>query len=317
MRERRTIRALVAGATGYIGGGVAHALHSAGISVRALTRDARRFTPASSSDDLFVGEATRRESLRGACEGVDAVFSSIGVRTFDRKPTLWDVDYQANMNLLEEAQRAGVQHFIFVSVVHGPLMAQTSPVAKAREMVAQAVIDSGIPYTIYRPTGFFNDMAEFLEAADKRDSVRLLGSGEGLINPLSAIDMGHEVARAILSPASRGTERSVGGPETMTHRQIAELAFHILEKPAKVWRVPRLVLRSAAAMIKPFNTNAHGFATFFDFIAATHDMRGEPIGRMRLEPFLRLCAAGLSPRDAERSLDDTHARHHVGGLTQP
>lgn len=317
MKERKAIRALVAGATGYIGGGVAHALHSAGISVRALTRDASRFTPACSTDEIFVGEVTQRESLRGACEGVDVVFSSIGVRTFDRRPSLWDVDYQGNINLLEEAQRAGVQHFIFVSVIHGSLMAQTSPVAKARENVARAVIDSGIPYTIYRPTGFFNDMAEFLHAADKRGSVRLLGNGEGLINPLSAVDMGHEVARAILSTSHLGTERTVGGPETFTHRQIAELAFRVLDKPAKIRRVPRLVLRTAALMIKPLHTNAHAFATFFDFIASTPSMCGDPIGQIRLEPFFRLCAGGMSLREAELSLDDAQARHDLGGLPQP
>ena len=304
----------MAGATGYIGGGVAHGLRSAGISVRALTRDPRRFTPVASTDEMFVGEATDRKALRGACEDVDAVFSSIGIRTFARRPSLWEVDYQANINLLEEAQRAGVRHFIFVSVIHGPLMARTSPLAKAREKVASAVIASGIPYTIYRPTGFFNDMAEFLEAAHKRNSVRLLGSGEGLINPLSAIDMGHEVARAILSAPSRGTERSVGGPESFTHRQIAELAFRILDKPEAIWPVPRLVLRSAAAMLWPFHANAHGLASFFDFIARTPDMRGEPIGRIRLEPFLRLCAAGMTLREAELSLDGGRARHRPGGL---
>ena len=306
----------MAGATGYIGGGVVHGLRAAGISVRALTRDARRFTRVAPGDEMFVGEATSRAALRGACNGVDAVFSSIGIRTFARRPTLWDVDYQANINLLEEARRAGVRHFIFVSVIHGPLMAETSPLAKAREMVARAVIDSGIPYTIYRPTGFFNDMAEFLQAAEKRNSVRLLGSGEGLINPLSAIDMGHEVARAILSGPGRGTERSVGGPETFTHRQVAELAFRILDKPEKIQAVPRIVLRSAAAMLRPFHANAHGLATFFDFIACTPDMRGEPIGRIRLGPFLRLCAQGMSLRDAELSLDRTHASHRTGGLPQ-
>ncbi|MFQ5634664.1 MAG: SDR family oxidoreductase [Gammaproteobacteria bacterium] len=307
----------MAGATGYIGGGVAHSLHSAGISVRALTRDAGRFTPACSTDEVFVGEATQRDSLRGACDGIDAVFSSIGIRAFDRKPSLWDVDYQANINLLEEAQRAGVRHFIFVSVIHGALMARTSPVAKARENVARAIIDSGIPYTIYRPTGFFNDMAEFLDAADNRGFVRLLGTGEGLINPLSAIDMGHEVARAILSPSSLCTERTVGGPETFTHRQIAEMAFRILDKPAKIRRVPRLVLRTAASMIKPLHTNAHAFATFFDFIAATPSMCGDPIGRIRLESFFRLCATGMSLRDAERSLDGEFGTHGDGELPAP
>lgn len=96
-----------------------------------------------------------------------------------------------------------------------------------------------------RKYGVGNSTWEFLHAADKRRSVRLLGTGEGLINPLSAIDMGHEVARSILSASNLGTEKTVGGPETFTHRQIAELAFRVLDKPAKIRPVHRLVLRSA------------------------------------------------------------------------
>ncbi|MFQ5634898.1 MAG: hypothetical protein ACE5G3_06170 [Gammaproteobacteria bacterium] len=103
----------------------------------------------------------------------------------------------------------------------------------------------------------------------------------------------------------------MGGPETLTHRQIAELAFRIPDKPAKIRRVPNVVLRNAARIIKPLHTNAHAFATFFDFIASTPSMCGDPIGRIRLEAFFRLCAAGKSLREAELSLDRERATHEV------
>jgi nucleoside-diphosphate-sugar epimerase len=61
------------------------------------------------------------------------VFSPLGTRLFSRKPSIWEVDYQGNLNLLDVAKREGVKHFIFVSVVQGAKMARLSPISQARE----------------------------------------------------------------------------------------------------------------------------------------------------------------------------------------
>lgn len=214
---------LVAGGTGYIGGGVLDVLQQQGFQVRALCRDPSRLRDPVHCNDIFVGHATRPETLTGLCQGIDVVFSSLGTRSFSRKPSIWEVDYQGNLNLLEAAKREGVKHFIFVSVVRGAEMARLSPIAQAREQVAQAIQESGLDYTIFAPTGFFNDMAEFFFAAQNRGTIRLFGDGQGRINPLSALDFGEEVVRAIVEPEQRNTIREVGGCETFTHRQIAEL----------------------------------------------------------------------------------------------
>ena len=112
-------RVMVAGATGYIGGGVLQVLHQRGFWVRALCRDSSRLRNPNWCDEVFVGQATQPETLKGLCEGIDVAFSSIGTRSFKRRPNIWEVDYQANLNLLAVDQNAGVRHFIFVSVIRG------------------------------------------------------------------------------------------------------------------------------------------------------------------------------------------------------
>jgi uncharacterized protein YbjT (DUF2867 family) len=299
MTRQASAKILVAGATGYIGGGVIRALRSARVPFRALTRDPRRFAAAASHEEVFVGEATQRASLRGACEGVDAVFSSIGIRSFARKPTLWEVDYQANINLLEEAVAAGVKHFIFVSVLNGPLMGRMSPIAEAREMVARAVLDSPLGCTIYRPTSFFNDMAELVEATRTRGALWLFGDGGGRVNPLSSIDLGEDVVRVLASPLTRRAIRPVGGPEVWTHRALAELAFQVVGRTPTIHSVPPAVLHGAAAALRPFHENAYGLLRFFEFVARTPDMCGAPLGRRRIKPFFERLAAGASISAAE------------------
>lgn len=138
---------MVAGGTGYIGGGVLEALHQQGFWLRALCRDPSRLRDPAHCNDIFLGHATHPETLTGLYQGIDVVFSSLGTRSFRRKPTIWEVDYQSNLNLLDVAKREGVKHFIVVSVVRGAEMARLSPIAQAREQMAQALKESGLDYT--------------------------------------------------------------------------------------------------------------------------------------------------------------------------
>ena len=302
MNHRDGPRVLVAGGTGYIGGGVLAILQQQGFWVRALCREPERLQEPSRCDDIFVGHATRPATLKGLCQGIDVVFSSLGTRSFSRKPTLWEVDYQGNLNLLEAAKREGVKHFIFVSVVRGSEMARLTPIAEAREKVAQAVKESGMDYTIFAPTGFFNDMAEFFFAAQKRGAIRLFGEGLGRINPLSALDFGEEVARAILASARRNMVREVGGCETFTHRQIAELAFQALDKEPQIYYLPPWAVSVGAGLVRPFNYNAYALFKFFEFIARTPELTGEALGWRSLEGFFANLAKGMSLVEAERAL---------------
>ena len=295
-------RVMVAGATGYIGGGVLESLHHRNFWIRALCRDPNRLRNLKWCHEIFVGHATRPETLLGLCEGIDVVFSSIGIRSFKRQPNIWEVDYQGNLNILEAAKQAGVKHFIFVSVIRGGEMASLCPIAAAREKVAQAVKESGMDYTIFAPTGFFNDMAFLFNEAQHKGVIRLFGDGSGKINPLSALDFGEEVVRAILSPQLRNKVKTVGGCETFTHRQIAELAFQVLGKEPDNKTIPAGIAWLIASLLRPFNYNAYALFKFFEFIARTPDATGEVIGRRRLEDFFRNLAQGLSLAQADRAL---------------
>jgi uncharacterized protein YbjT (DUF2867 family) len=285
-------KVLVAGATGYIGRNVMQALHDAGFWVRALARDPKKLE-GKPCDDIFVGQATQRETLRGLCDGgIDVVFSSLGFHTGGPKPTLWEIDYQGNLDILAEAKAAGVKHFIFISVVRGEEMARHSPVADAREQVARAIKASGLRYTIYRPAGYFNDVGYIFEAAAKRGVVNLYGLPEMRINPLHALDFGDEVARAITDPAMWNAEKNIGGPEVFTRRQIAEMAFKALGRPANIKVKPLWQFDLFARIMRLFHYNNYALFRFLAFAWKNQDMTGDPCGHRQLgDYFAELAAA--------------------------
>ena len=110
---------LVAGATGYLGRFVVKALKERGYWVRALGRDAARLDSIKEYvDELFIGEVTNPSSLDGICDGIDVVFSSVGITRQKDGLTYTDVDYQGNRNLLSSAETSDVSKFVYVHVLN-------------------------------------------------------------------------------------------------------------------------------------------------------------------------------------------------------
>ncbi len=117
-------RVLVAGATGYVGKFAVQAYKERGYWVRALTRDEGRlrrrgpFTAPGIADgdvdDVFVGEITDRSTLDGLMDGIDIVYSSVGISRQRDGLTFEQVDYQCNKTLIELAVQADVSKFVYV-----------------------------------------------------------------------------------------------------------------------------------------------------------------------------------------------------------
>lgn len=256
-------RVLVCGATGYLGGYVLKAAKVRGHWVRALVRSASRFGAARDEvDDVFEGQATEPRSLGGLCDGIDVVVSSLGNRTLERKPDCWDVDYRANLNLVEAARAAGVKQFVFVSVLHGERARSFVPQIEARERVVDALKAGEMPWTVIRPSGFFNDMSEVLDMAS-RGTAWVVGDGNDPFNPVHGADLAEVCVDAIANEGAYGKEIPVGGPDVLTMRQIAEAAFAALGKKPKIRALPLWALKGAATVIRPFNVNVASLLFMF------------------------------------------------------
>ncbi|HJL15163.1 MAG TPA: NAD(P)H-binding protein [Sandaracinaceae bacterium LLY-WYZ-13_1] len=280
-------RLVVCGATGYLGGHVARAAHDAGWRVRALARDPARLAPVRDAvDEVFEGHATDPASVAGLFDGADAAFSSIGVRHFGRSPTIWDVDRDANLHLLEEAARAGVGRFAFVSVFRGPELRDRLAVAEAREAVVDALRSAVATPIVVRPNGFFDDMAEIFAMA-ARGRVWTIGSGRTRFNPIHGADLAEVVVEAI--DAGEPAAIDVGGPEVLTMREVGALAFDALGRPARYGRVPVGLVRALAAAARPFSPNAATFLRMFAVLGA-EDVVAPARGHRRLAAEMRRLA---------------------------
>jgi len=140
-------------------------------------------------------EITRPETLSGVLSGVDTLISTVGITRQKDGLTYMDVDFQANLNLLKEAHKAGVRKFIYVSVLNGQNMRDLK-ICEAKEHFVDELKQSGMDYSVIRPNGFFSDMKDFLAMA-KGGKVYLFGDGKLKLNPIHGEDLAKMILETI------------------------------------------------------------------------------------------------------------------------
>jgi uncharacterized protein YbjT (DUF2867 family) len=251
-------KVLVAGASGYLGRYVVSEFAGRGYAVRSLVRDRERlsgvgpnFEPDVSAlaGEVHIGDATDRSSVRGACNGVDIVFSCMGLTKPQHGVTNEEVDHIGNRALLEEAIESGVKRFIYVSVFNAEKMAD-SDMVRSHELFVADLRASGMAFTVIRPTAYFNDMGMFFGFA-RKGHVFLFGDGTNRFNPIHGADLAKVCADAADDEGNR--EVAVGGPDIFTYDETNLMAFEALGLQPKITHVPMWVGDAALFIIGLFN----------------------------------------------------------------
>ena len=283
-------RILVAGATGYLGRYVVRALKDRGYWVRVLGRSAVRLEPLREyADEVFIGEVTDLDSLDRLCDGVDTVFSSVGITRQKDGLTYENVDYQGNRNLLTVAEGSGVSKFVYVHVLNAEKMQHVAMI-RAKQAFVDELEQSTLEHTVVCPSGFFSDMEEFLSMA-RTGRVYLFGNGSNRINPIHGADLAEVCVDAL---ESRKQRIDVGGPEVFTYREIAELAFEALDQPGKITCVPQKLTSAMVGTLRwvtPVKT--YGPIQFLATVT-TMDSVGEPHGQRKLLDHYRRCSEAVA-----------------------
>ncbi len=190
------LRVAVAGATGYIGKYVVREAKARGHWVRALTRSEPRLgqpgpfdAPAvrADCDDVFVGEVTKAASLVDLFDGIDVLFSAVGISRQRDGLTFEQVDYEANLRLIELARAANVKKIVYVSLWDPGAVAHLA-IVRAHEKVVAELERSAVPYTVIRPSGYFSDMGALMDMA-RRGRSFVIGTGDNRMNPVHGSDV--------------------------------------------------------------------------------------------------------------------------------
>ncbi len=169
--------------------------------------------------------------LRAALRGVDVVFHLAGSERQSSHAKLQEVDIQGTQVLVEAAIQAGVERIITVSHLGADRNSAYS-VFKAKGMAESAIIQSGLPYTIFRSSVVFGPGDQFTSGIARLlltwpGPFLLPGDGSSLIQPLWIDDLIASLLIALETPSLINQTVSIGGVEALEYRKTVEI---IMEK---------------------------------------------------------------------------------------
>jgi divinyl chlorophyllide a 8-vinyl-reductase len=253
-------RIFVIGGTGTIGQASVRALVRRGHDVVCFVRAKAGVDGKLSAQDsarLFagatvrVGDVTDPVSLAhdGFCgEHFDVLVSCLASRTGAPEDAR-AIDYQAHLDALNAAKQAGVTHMVLLSAicVQKPLLAFQF----AKLDFEQALMDSGLAFSIVRPTAFFKSLSGQIERVKKGKPFLVFGDGTlTACKPISDDDLGDYIADCLDDPSRQNRVLPIGGPgEAMTPRQQGEQLFALLGQTPRFKYVPVALLDLIVAVL--------------------------------------------------------------------
>ena len=220
---------LVAGSTGMVGTEICRLLASKGMPFRAMVRESSEPAKVERLKDLgakiVTGTLCSPNSLKAACQGADAVICTVSAMPFCYKPGVNDiqsVDLEGVNNLIDAAKASGVKQFIYTSFSGN--LDRDFPLRNAKRAVEKHLKDSGLVYTILRPSMFMEvwlSPAVGFDAANAKATV--YGSGDQPIAWITIQDVAKFAVECLTNPAARNRFLELGGPQTLSPHQVIKL----------------------------------------------------------------------------------------------
>ena len=244
---------MVLGATGTIGRATVSALVKRGHEVVCFVRPRAGVGGAltqAGSADLLKGATLRfgdvadpaslaRDGFRG--ERFDALVSCLASRTGAPRDA-WAIDFKAHVDALAAAKEAGVSQMVLLSAlcVQKPLLA----FQQAKLAFEKALIESGLTYSIVRPTAFFKSLSGQVDRVKRGKPFLMFGSGElTACKPISDNDLAQFLAECLDDESRHNRILPIGGPgEAITPKEQGEHLFALLGREPKFKRVPVAML---------------------------------------------------------------------------
>ena len=288
---------LVTGATGDLGRRIVRSLLEREMLVRAFVRlNARYAELENHGSDIAIGDLRRERDIHKACQGIQYIISAHGSGETSNGDAA-TIDYQANIELIDQAKAAGVQHFVFISVLGVDRGYEDAPVFKAKREVEKYLQASGLNYTILRPSGFASNLLPLAEQFRQTGIYVLIGDPLSRTSIVSTDDLARIAIESVSIESARNQIFPVGGPTILKREDIPQTFSRIFNREPFLLNPPLLAvdgLRGAIGLFNPkLRSNLGTLRTllaneFFTTPAETEHL--ESTFNLKLEPleaFLR------------------------------
>jgi NADH dehydrogenase len=247
---------LLTGATGTVGSALLRRLTAAGTPVRCLVRDPKRLGAERVRVQIALGDLADPPSFRNALRGVKTVVHLAGTIRDQPAGSIEELNGIATWRMVEAAERAGVDHFVFFSALNASAHNRTR-FMRAKALAEQAVDSSPLRHTVFAPSIIYAPGDPWLTLLHRLSLLPVMpvsGSGRALFQPIWADDVA-DCVMAVLGRADEARPRyELAGPDTLSHEDLVALALRSFGRERPLVRVPTpivsRVLRAGEALAK-------------------------------------------------------------------
>ena len=222
-RDASSGTVVITGAFSYTGKYATQLLLSRGHTIRTLTFHPERTNPFGDAVQVFPYNFDHPEQLTETLRGASTLINTYWVR-FPQGASTFEAAVHNTCTLIRAAKNAGVRRIVHVSIANPSLQ---SPLGyyRGKAQLEQAVLDSGLSYTILRPTVIFglediliNNIAWFIR---RFPVFGIPGDGSYSIRPIYVDDMARLISDAVHQAGS--TVLDAVGPETFSFEELVRL----------------------------------------------------------------------------------------------
>jgi len=214
---------LVTGAAGKTGRAVISALCAREEEVRALVHhdEQTKFVKSVGAQESIVGDMRDANTLAKAARGVRAIYHIC--------PNVNPDEVVIGKAAIAAAQGAGVEHFVFHSVLHPQAEAMPHHWNKLR--VEEALFESQLPYAILQPSPYMQNVFGSWQGIVEKGVYIVPYSVSCRLSMVDLEDVAQAAANVLTEPGHLGATYELAGPEVLTPSQIAEVLSTRLKRP--------------------------------------------------------------------------------------
>jgi uncharacterized protein YbjT (DUF2867 family) len=221
---------LITGAAGKTGRAIVRELISRGQDVRGLVRRREQIGLLDKLGlrDIVIGDMTDQTAMNGAADGAAAIYHIC--------PNMHPEEIRIGEIAIRAAQEAGIEHFVYHSVLHPQIEAMVHHWQKLR--VEEMLFESGLAFTIVQPAAYMQNVLANWDRITGEGLYAVPYAVDTRLSMVDLLDVAEAVAKVLVEDGHKEAVYELCGPQTLSQREVAAMLSVHLARPVKAAAIP-------------------------------------------------------------------------------
>jgi NADH dehydrogenase len=251
------VKIAVTGASGFIGNHLLTSLLKDDFEITILSHKIQSINNSDEKLKIVKGAIEDISSLTNAFQDIDIVIHLVGIIVETKEKTFEKTVAQGTKNLVSAAKASRVKKIIYLSAL-GTSSEALSNYHKTKYIAEQAIINSGIEYTILRASVIYGERDGFISMLSHMIKslpfTPVIGDGKYKLQPIYIDDLVSVLHESILSEDSKNKLFDIAGPEKLEYLQILDIIKVDLDVKRLNFHIPVAVMKPMAFLMEKFLT---------------------------------------------------------------